>query len=446
MFGIYGHSRAAAICYYGLHCLQHRGQEGAGIVTVQDGEMMVHKGEGLINEVFNEQILNSLKGNRAISHVRYSNGGGGGAENVEPLVFRAKQSSMAITHDGSLENADELRDRMEEMGSIFQTNSDSEVLAHLIRRSMHTQFVDKVKESLRSLVGGFAFMVLTENQLIAASDPWGLRPLSVGRLKDGYVVTSETCAFDIVGARWVRDVKPGEMIIIDDEGLHAEPFVMGGSKNMCAMEYIYFARPDSDLNGINVHTARKRLGKQLAKEAPVDADIVVGVPDSSISAAIGYAEQSGIPYEMGLIKNKYVGRTFIQPSQELREQGVKMKLSAVRGVVENKRVVIVDDSIVRGTTIKRIITLLREAGALEVHVRISSPPLKYTCPYGIDLKTSEELLAANYDQEEIRKMLGMDSLAHISVEGLVEAVGTFNEDGSCGQCRACFNGSYPTHS
>jgi len=337
-----------------------------------------------------------------------------------------------------------LRSLLEAEGSIFQTTSDTEVLAHLIKRSKRTQFIDQIKAALNMLQGAYAYLLMTETELIVALDPYGLRPLSIGRLGDSYVVASETCAFDIVGADYIRDVQPGEMLIINHDGVRSEIFTKQTQMSLCTMEYVYFSRPDSDLQGINVHTARKNLGKQLALEAPIDADVVTGVPDSSISAAIGYAEESGIPYELGLIKNRYVGRTFIQPTQQLREQGVKMKLSPVRGVVEGKRVIMVDDSIVRGTTSRRIVRMLKEAGAREVHVVISSPPIKHPCFYGIDTSSREELIAGDKSVEEIRQIIGADSLTFLSVEGMLKALGREQSGGMKGSCLACFTGKYPT--
>jgi amidophosphoribosyltransferase len=338
----------------------------------------------------------------------------------------------------------DLKLQLEEQGSIFQTTSDTEVFAHLIRRSHAPTFKEQIKEALTYVEGAFAFLLLTETALYVALDPHGFRPLSIGRLGNAYVVASETCAFDVVGATYEREVEPGELIIISAEGMSSERFAQAQSRSICSMEYIYFARPDSNVDGINIHTARKNLGKRLALEAPVEADIVTGVPDSSISVAIGYAEVTGIPYELGLIKNRYVGRTFIQPSQSLREQGVKMKLSPVRGVVAGKRVVMVDDSIVRGTTSKRIVAMLREAGATEVHVRISSPPITHPCFYGIDTSTKEELIASKHTVEEIRQIIGADSLAFLSQEGLLEAIGRPPHLPLRGQCMACFTGNYPT--
>lgn len=441
IFGVWGHQDAAQLTYYGLHSLQHRGQEGTGIV-VSDGKTLKGvKGEGLVTEIFTAEAMKELTGTAAIGHVRYATAGGGGYENVQPLLFHSQNGSLALAHNGNLVNVNSLKHQLESQGSIFQTSSDSEVLAHLIRRSGFQHMRDRVKNSLSMLKGAYAYLIMTETELMVALDPHGLRPLSLGCLGEAYVVASETCAFDVVGAEYIRDIQPGELLIINEKGLTSERFAMSTTKAICMMEYVYFSRPDSNIHGINVHTARKNMGKLLAVEAPIDADVVTGVPDSSISAAIGYAEASGIPYEMGLVKNKYVGRTFIQPSQSLREQGVKMKLSAVRGVVEGKRVVMVDDSIVRGTTSRRIVSLLKEAGATEVHVVISSPPIKNPCFYGIDTSTKEELIASDKSVEEIRQLIGADSLTFISLEGMVKALG---QDGQTGFCLGCFTGNYPT--
>lgn len=444
IFGVWGHTDASQITYYGLHSLQHRGQEGTGIVVTDGSKLRGVKGDGLVNEVFTAESMKELAGSSAIGHVRYSTNGGSGYENIQPLLFHSQSGSMALCHNGSLINAKALRHQLENQGSIFQTSSDTEILAHLIRRGGFTTLKDRVKNALSMLKGAYAFLVMTETELIVALDPNGMKPLALGKLGDAYVVASETCAFDIIGAKFERDIQPGELLVISDEGLHSEVFSVASQTAMCAMEYIYFSRPDSNINGINVHSARKRLGKQLALEVPIEADVVTGVPDSSISVAIGYAEATGIPYEMGLIKNRYVGRTFIKPSQALREQGVKMKLSPVRGVVEGKRVIMVDDSIVRGTTSKRIVNLLREAGATEVHVVISSPTIKNPCFYGIDMSTKRELIAANHSVEEIREILGADSLTFLSVDGMVEAINKNESDQSHGLCLACFTGNYPT--
>ncbi|WP_226671671.1 amidophosphoribosyltransferase [Rossellomorea aquimaris] len=444
VFGIWGHPNAAQITYYGLHSLQHRGQEGTGIVVSDGDTLRCLKGEGLVTEVFQEGTIEKLEGDSAIGHVRYATAGGGGYENVQPLLFNSQSGSLALAHNGNLVNANALKHQLEGQGSIFQTSSDTEVLAHLIKRSGYFNLKDRVKNALTMLKGAYAFVVMTETEMMVALDPHGLRPLSLGKLGDAYCVASETCAFDIVGAEFVRDIEPGELVIINDEGLTSERFSFSGGNAMCTMEYVYFSRPDSNIQGINVHSARKRMGVELANEAPIEADVVTGVPDSSISSAIGYAEASGIPYEMGLIKNRYVGRTFIQPSQSLREQGVKMKLSPVRGVVEGKRVVMVDDSIVRGTTSKRIVTMLKEAGAKEVHVCISSPPIKNPCFYGIDTSTHEELIASSNSVEEMRQIIGADSLTFLSPEGVIKAIGREDSSENRGQCMACFTGKYPT--
>ena len=445
VFGIWGHEEAPQITYYGLHSLQHRGQEGAGIVATDGKNMSAHKGQGLITEVFQNGELEKVKGKGAIGHVRYATAGGGGFENVQPFLFHSQNNgSLALAHNGNLVNATQLKQQLENQGSIFQTSSDTEVLAHLIKRSGHFELKDQIKNALSMLKGAYAFLIMTEKEMIVALDPNGLRPLSVAMLGDAYVVASETCAFDVMGATYLRDVEPGEMLIISDEGMKSERFSININRSICSMEYIYFSRPDSNINGINVHSARKNLGKKLAEESGVEADVVTGVPDSSISAAIGYAEATGIPYELGLIKNRYVGRTFIQPSQSLREQGVRMKLSAVRGVVEGKRVVMVDDSIVRGTTSRRIVTMLREAGATEVHVRISSPPIAHPCFYGIDTSTHEELIASSHSVEEIRQEIGADTLSFLSIEGLLSGIGRQYEGENRGQCMACFTGKYPT--
>lgn len=444
VFGIWGDPNAAQITYYGLHALQHRGQEGAGIVVTDGKSLQAVKGEGLVNEVFSNGKLDHLKGSGAIGHVRYATAGGGGIENVQPLLFRSTTGSLAIAHNGNLVNANHLKQHLERQGSIFQTSSDTEVLAHLIKKSGYSTFEKRAKNALSLLKGAYAFIMMTEDEMTVALDPNGLRPLSLGKLGDAWVVASETCAFDIIGAEVVRSVEPGELLIINDEGLRVERFAFPAKRAICTMEYVYFSRPDSDIDGINIHTARKRLGKELAKEVQIEADVVTGVPDSSISAAIGFSESTGIPYELGLIKNRYVGRTFIQPSQDLRERGVKMKLSPVRQVVNGKRVVMVDDSIVRGTTSRRIVTMLKEAGATEVHVVISSPPIKNPCFYGIDISTNAELIAANNSIEEMRELIGADSLTFLSVEGMVRAIGRTDEGPEAGHCLACFTNNYPT--
>ena len=448
VFGVFGSQEAAQMTYFGLHSLQHRGQEGAGIVSSDGIKLRQYRNRGLLSEVFaNPQDLERLQGTSAIGHVRYGTSGNNSIANVQPFLFHFHDGDVALAHNGNLTNAKSLKQKLEDEGAVFQSNSDTEILIHLIRQKQDLDFIDALKASLNEIHGGFAFVILRKNQLIAALDPNGFRPLCVGRLSDGgYVVASETCALDMVGAEFVRDVLPGELIIIDENGLRIEHFTTDTELAICSMEYIYFARPDSIIHGVTVHNARKRMGKLLAKEQPVDRDMVIGVPNSSLSAASGFAEEAGLPYEMGLIKNQYVARTFIQPTQELRERGVKMKLSAVRGVVEGKRVAIIDDSIVRGTTSMQIVRMLKEAGAKEVHMRIASPPLKFPCFYGIDISTRSELMAANHSIDEMCKMIGADSLGFLSVESLIEAI---DIPDACnapngGLTVAYFDGKYPT--
>ncbi|WP_103108372.1 amidophosphoribosyltransferase [Brevibacillus reuszeri] len=444
VFGIYNHQEASQLTYLGLHALQHRGQESAGICASDGEKWYKHRGMGLVSEAFGKGDLEKFKGHIAIGHTRYTTAGSSKIENAQPLFFRYAQGSMAVAHNGNLVNAAVLRKELEAKGSIFQTTSDTEVIAHLIARSESRDLPGAVRDALQHIKGAYALLVMNENQLVIALDPNGLRPLSLGRLGDAITVASETCAFDIIGAQYWRDVQPGELIVIDKNGVSESKFTETTQRSICTFEYIYFARSDSDIDGINVHMARKRLGKQLALESAIEADVVTGVPDSSISAAIGFAEATGIPYEIGLIKNRYVGRTFIQPSQELRERAVYLKLSAVRKVVEGKRVVMIDDSIVRGTTSNRIVRMLREAGAKEVHVRISSPPVMNSCFYGIDTSTRDELIAATKSIEEIRQIIEADSLSFLSVEGMIEAIGRQDSAPNKGHCLACFTGEYPT--
>ncbi|WP_291291325.1 amidophosphoribosyltransferase [Enterococcus sp.] len=446
VFGVWGHPDAARVTYFGLHSLQHRGQEGAGIVANQQGTLSGHRDLGLLAEVFSdERLLQRLTGDAAIGHVRYATAGNGSVDNIQPFLFKFFDQQIGLAHNGNLTNAKSLRKSLESEGAIFHSNSDTEILMHLIRRSGKTTFLDRLKEALNQVKGGFAYLLLTEDAMIAALDPNGFRPLSLGKMVNGaYVIASETCALEVIGAEFVRDVRPGEVVIVDQTGYRIETYTQDVQPAICSMEFIYFARPDSNIAGVNVHTARKNMGRNLAQEAPVDADMVIGVPNSSLSAASGYAEESGIPYELGLVKNQYIARTFIQPTQELREQGVRMKLSAVRGVVEGKKVIMVDDSIVRGTTSRRIVQLLKEAGAKEVHVRIASPPLRYPCFYGIDIQTRKELIAARQSVEEIRQTIGADSLSFLSETGLIEAIGLDLDAPYSGLCMAYFNGDYPT--
>ena len=443
---MWGHPQAAQVTYFGLHSLQHRGQEGAGILTNDAGKLIRHRDTGLISEVFkNPANLEKLTGQAAIGHVRYATAGEASIDNIQPFHFKFYDMEFGLAHNGNLTNTKTLKKELEHNGAIFSSSSDTEILAHLIRRSHNPSFMGKVKEALNTVKGGFAYLLMMEDKLIAALDPNGFRPLSIGKMANGaIVVSSETCAFEVVGAEWIRDVKPGEVVIIDNSGIQYDTYTTDTQLAICSMEYIYFARPDSNIHGVNVHTARKRMGAQLAREFKHEADIVVGVPNSSLSAAMGFAEESGLPNEMGLIKNQYTQRTFIQPTQELREQGVRMKLSAVSGVVKGKRVVMIDDSIVRGTTSRRIVQLLKEAGATEVHVAIGSPALAYPCFYGIDIQTRRELIAANHSVEETRQIIGADSLTYLSIDGLIDSIGLETDAPNGGLCVAYFDGKYPT--
>jgi len=440
VFGVINVKNASEVMYYGLHALQHRGQEGCGIITTDHQDFFQLKGEGLVTDVFNESNIPTLKGDTAIGHVRYSTSGGGGLENVQPFLFRHHSGDFGLCHNGNLVNSKELKHYLELQGSIFQSSSDTEVFAHLIKKDTQTNRLEAIKDALNRLEGAFAFLAVTRDKLYIMRDKNSLRPLSLAKLNGGYVVSSETCAFEIVGAEFIRDINPGEILIIDQKGeMKSDYYAQKTYKNMCAMEYIYFSRPDSNIEGVNVHVSRKAAGKILAKEAPADVDVVVWVPDSSTSAALGYAEELGVPAEMGLIKNRYVGRTFIQPSQEMREKGVKMKLSPVRSIVEGKRIALVDDSIVRGTTSKKIISLLKEYGATEVHMRIAAPPIISPCFYGVDTSTYDELISARHTIDEVRDIIQADSLAFISEKGILKACNRNK------MCTSCFNGKYPTY-
>ncbi|MDO4501121.1 MAG: amidophosphoribosyltransferase [Erysipelotrichaceae bacterium] len=438
VFGVFNAKHAAELSYYALHAMQHRGQEGCGIVASDGETLRGHRNLGLVKEVFDQKQLDRLVGNNAIGHVRYATCGGSNHSNIQPFLYYHSTGDFALCHNGNIVNSRLLREMFEKAGSIFQSTSDSEILAHLITKRAYGKRTDALLEACRQLEGGFAFLVLTKDKLYAMRDRYGLRPLSLGKMGDGYVVASETCAFDVIGAEFIRDIKPGELIKITSEGIESSFYQEERLNKMCAMEYIYFSRPDSDINGINIHLSRKAAGRQLAKECPCVADIVIGVPDSSLSAANGYSEVSGLPLETGLIKNKYMGRTFIEPSQELRERGVKMKLSPIRSVVKDKRVVVIDDSIVRGTTSRQIVQMLREHGAKEVHMRIASPEMIAPCFYGVDTSTYEELISAGNSVEKVREIIGADSLGFLSKEGLLKAVGASD------LCMACFDSKYPT--
>jgi amidophosphoribosyltransferase len=436
VFGIHKVKDAARLAYYGLHSLQHRGQEAAGI-AVSDGKVIACvKDAGLVSEVFNREIIDSLSGEYALGHVRYAVNSSNIRENYQPVMVRAHQGEFAVVHNGQIVNAAELRQELEEKGSIFQGTVDTEIIAHLIQRGEGT-FIDKLMGACRLLEGAFSLIVMTKNTMYAARDPYGFRPLSLGRIDDGYVISSETCAFEIVNAHSVRDIEPGEIVKLGKDGYESLRYAPVQRKHMCAMEYVYFSRPDSDIEGKNVHAVRKEAGRVLARVDDVEADIVVGVPDSSISSAMGYAEERQMPYEMGLIKNKYVGRTFIRPTQAERERGVKMKLSAVKSIVNGKRIVLIDDSIVRGTTSRRIVSLLKDAGAVEVHVRIGSASLTSPCFYGVDMKTKEELISSGATVEEVRRKIGADSLRFMTI---AEMKRVFGEE----TCTGCFDGRYVT--
>lgn len=440
VFGVYGVKNAAQVIYFGLHALQHRGQEGAGIATFdENGLCRHHRGLGLAGEVLSKTCLEKHEGILGIGSTQYANKAKGGLDNVQPLFFHHKSGDFAIAGEGNLVNSSQIASYLEDKGCMFQTYTDSEILANLIKKEGREDRISHIIDALNMMEGGFAFVILTRNRIYAARDKYGIKPLAIGRLGDGWVISSETCAFELVGAEYVRDVEPGEVVTVDAHGLRSRKYSQFQKHKVCSMEYIYIARPDSVIDGCNVHAFRKEVGRRLAKECPADADIVIGVPDSGLSAAMGYAEASGIPYEMGLVKNRYVARTFIQPSQEMREKGVQMKLSAVRSIVSGKRLVLVDDSIVRGTTSLKIVKLLRAAGAKEVHVRVASPMMKYPCFYGVDTSTSEELLCSNRTLEEACKKIGADSLGYISCEASIASTSGCSE-----LCLACFNGEYPT--
>ena len=440
VFGVHGHAEAAHITYLGLYALQHRGQESAGIVSVSAHEQHVHRGMGLVADVFNEDILKRLPGRHAIGHVRYSTAGGSFARNAQPFYASTDAGPVAIAHNGNLVNAIAIRRELERRGAIFSTTADSEVIVQLLARSREHTPEERLIDALSRVKGAFSLLTLTNDALIAARDPSGFRPLSLGRLDGAWVAASETCALDLIGATFERDVEPGEMVVIRRGRLRTlRPFKSAARESFCIFEYIYFARPDSNLNGENVYAYRKELGRVLAREHPVNADLVVPVLDSGNTAALGFAEESGIPYEQAMIRNHYVRRTFIEPAQAIRHFGVKVKHNAVKSMLEGKRVVLVDDSIVRGTTLLKLVSLLRNAGAREVHLRISSPPTIGPCHYGIDTPTREELIAHQHTPEEIRLIIGADSLGYLSLAGLRATARRLKR----GFCDACFSNEYP---
>ena len=439
VFGIYGHDNAASLTYLGLYALQHRGQESAGIATANDGKLTLRRAMGYVGDAFNDRMLSELPGRSAIGHVRYSTFGDSRIVNAQPILIDCAHGQIALGHNGNLVNAGELREQLVREGSIFQTNSDTEVILHLYAKSVAETVEDAIVESVSQVSGAFSLVMLTPENLIAVRDPRGFRPLALGRIGDTYVVCSETCAMDLIGAEYVREVEPGEVLVIGPSGLRSYmPFAPTPSAH-CIFEHVYFARPDSYVFGKSVNEVRTNLGRLLADESGVEADAVVPIPDSGLCAALGYAESSGVPLKMGLIRNHYVGRTFIQPHQSVRGLKVKVKLNTVRSILEGKRIVLVDDSIVRGTTSKKIVSMIKAAGAREVHMRISCPPTVSPCYYGIDTPHRDELIAAKHSVDEIRDYMGADTLAYLSMDGLQQAVGDSHPD----YCTACYTKNYP---
>lgn len=441
VFGVYSQNindDIASLVYYGLYALQHRGQESCGIAISNGQKIDCYKDMGLVSEVFHKDVLEKLNGNMAIGHVRYSTSGESEVKNAQPLLSKFKLGSIAIAHNGTLTNADVIRELLEEVGSVFQTSIDSEVIINLIAKNYKKGIERSLVDAIQFIKGSYALAILLKDKLIGARDPNGIRPLCLGKKDDMYVLSSESCGVDAVGADFVRDIEPGEIVIIDKDGVRSIKFAEKTNCATCSFEYIYFARPDSVIDNINVYESRIRAGEILYEEYPCDADVVIGVPDSGVPAAIGYSKASGIPFSIGLVKNKYIGRTFISPNQEMRDREVSVKLNVLKSNVEGKRVVIIDDSIVRGTTSKRLVTILRKAGAKEVHFRVSSPPVKFPCYFGIDTPYRSELIGANNDVEDIRKAIGADTLGFLSINGLLKSLNKRN-----GFCLGCFSGEYP---
>ena len=440
VFGIYGHPNAAELTYYGLYALQHRGQESAGIVSSDGRQFRTHKGMGLVSQIFNGDVLHGLVGKMAVGHTRYSTTGSSHLRNAQPLTVDCARGQIAIAHNGNLTNAAQLREELENRGSIFQTTVDSEIILHLMAQPSLNGHTNNLIETVRRIEGAFSLVIMTENELIGVRDPHGFRPLSIGIVDGAYVLASETCAFDLIHAKFVRDVEPGEIVIINQDGIKSvQAYPEQERRAFCIFEYVYFARPDSTIANRNVYRVRVEMGRQLARENPVEADIVVPVPDSGNYAALGYSQEAGIPYEIAFIRNHYVGRSFLQPSQLIRDFNVRVKLNLIPELVKGKRVVIVDDSIVRGTTCKTRVNTLKEAGAKEVHVRVSCPPHMNPCVYGIDFPDRNKLMAANYSIDEICKYLNADSLAYLSQDGMVNATGLDKKS----FCMACYDGNYP---
>jgi amidophosphoribosyltransferase len=446
---IHSNAEAEKLAYLGLHALQHRGQESAGIATSDGMNLHSHKAMGLVADIFTPEVLDKLRGTLAIGHTRYSTAGDSALLNAQPIMVQSNKGQIALAHNGNLVNAPEIRSRLESQGSIFQTNSDTEVIVHLIALSREQTLPEAMADSLRRVEGAFSLVMISTDRIFAARDPRGFRPLAMGRIpasglekRDTIVFASETCAFDLIGATYERDVRPGELVVVGPEGVSSRFYSPTGPQSSCIFEHVYFSRPDSTVFGRPVDQSRENLGRELAREAPAEADIVVPVPDSGVTAAMGYAAESGIPFRFGLIRNHYVGRTFIEPSQSVRDFGVKLKLNPVRSVLQGKRVVLIDDSIVRGTTSRKIVRMIRQAGAKEVHMRISCPPTISPCFYGVDTPSKKQLIAANKSIEEIREYIGADSLGYLSLEGLKKACG----DGEkTTYCTACYTGKYPTN-
>jgi amidophosphoribosyltransferase len=446
---IFAHPEAEKLAYLGLHALQHRGQESAGIVTSDGLTSRVHRAMGLVADIFTEDVLSRMRGSLAIGHTRYSTAGDSALLNAQPILVQSNKGAIAVAHNGNLVNATEIRGRLERQGSIFQTNSDTEVIVHLIALSKEQTLPEAMADALRRVEGAFSLVMMSNDRIFAARDPRGFRPLAMGRIpalegqsRDTIVFASETCAFDLIGATYERDVKPGELVVVGPEGTSSRFYSTSAPQSSCIFEHVYFSRPDSVVFGRAVQTSREELGRQLAREAPVDADLIVPVPDSGVTAAVGYAAESGIPFRFALIRNHYVGRTFIEPRQSVRDFGVKLKLNPVRSLLQGNRVVLVDDSIVRGTTSRKIVRMIRNAGAKEVHLRISCPPTISPCYYGVDTPSKKQLIAANQSVEEIRQYIGADSLAYLSLDGLKKACG---EGETTSYCSACYTGKYPTN-
>jgi len=453
--GIFGNPEASKLTYLALYALQHRGQDSAGIVANNDGVLSRHAGIGLVADVFDEPTLERLKGRTAIGHVRYTTAGKAGLKDAQPLLVKTGHGYFSVAHNGNLVNATSLREEMERAGNIFQTDADTELFCHLYAQSRATDIISRLKESLSRVVGAYSLCILADDCLIAVRDPFGVRPLSLGRIGDGYAIASEDCAFDLIEAKKMREVEPGEIVVISKDGVRSEHFGanpkgdQGGQRHaQCIFEHVYFARPDSHPFGISAYASRVALGEELAREAPAKADVVIAVPDSGVIAAMGYARAMNLPFETGLVRNHYVGRTFIEPESRIRHFGVRLKLSPVRSVVENKRLVVIDDSIVRGTTSRKIVKMIRQAGAREIHLRIAAPRTLYPCFYGIDTPVRSELIAATHSLEEIRKYLDVDSIEYLSVDGMHRAVASAAREKECSRlrrnmCDACFSGDYP---